>query len=300
MTTKWTDTFRGSICALVTPFTDRGELDEDALRELVEWHAGSGTHGLVICGTTGESPTLGDEEHIRAIRIAVETAKGRLPVIAGTGVNHTAHAIKLTRESEEAGADAAILAVPYYNKPTQEGIYQHYKAVHDNCGLPVLTYNIPGRSSVDMSVDTLARLAELPRLIGNKDATGGMSRASMERQACGPDFVRLSGEDPTTLGFMAHGGHGCVSVTANVAPAECAAFQNACLSGDFRTALEYQDRLMPLHRALFVETNPGPAKFALSVLGKCRNVLRLPLVPVAPQTEQVIREAMAAAGINVH
>lgn len=300
MTIAWTEKFRGSICALATPFTEEGALDAEALAALVDWHVQSGSHGLVICGTTGEAPTLHDDEHVLAIRAAVKAAAGRIPVIAGTGVNHTEHAIDLTRKAEEAGADAALLAVPYYNKPTQEGLYRHYRAVHDACGLPILIYNIPGRTAVDLSVETLARLAQLPRIVGNKDATGGIARGSLERAACGPEFVRLSGEDATTLGFMAHGGHGCVSVTANVAPAECAAFQNACLEGDFRTALALHDRLMPLHQALFVESNPGPVKFALSVLGRCRNVLRLPLVSVAPQTEKIVREAMAAAGINVH
>ena len=253
--------FQGSITALITPFKN-GEVDAKAFQRLVEWQIDQGTHGLVPVGTTGESPTLTHDEHKQVIELCIEAAAGRVPVIAGTGSNSTAEAIALTRHAKEAGADGALVVTPYYNKPTQEGLYLHYKAINDAVDIPIIIYNIPGRSIVDMSVDTMARLSKLPNIVGVKDATANMARVSQQRAAMGTEFVQLSGEDATALGFMAHGGQGCISVTANVAPALCSEFQLACLGGNFKRALEIQDRLMPLHDALFVESNPGPVKYA--------------------------------------
>ncbi len=288
--------FKGSITALITPFAD-GSVDEAAYRRLVDWQISEGTNGLVPCGTTGESATLSPEEHLQVIRICVEATAGRVPVIAGTGSNSTTEAIHYSQEAQAAGADALLIVTPYYNKPTQEGLYAHYHAIHEATGLPIIIYNIPGRCVVDLSVETLARLAELPRIVGIKDATGDIARISRQRAAAGPDFIQLSGEDATALAVMAHGGRGCISVTANVAPALCAQFQAACLAGDFTAALEIQDRLMPLHEALFVETNPAPVKYAASLLGLCAPDLRLPLVPPREATRARVRAAMAAAGL---
>ena len=287
---------RGSIPALVTPFTEDG-IDEDALRALVAWQIEEGSHGLVPAGTTGESPTLSHAEHRRVIEITIEAADGRVPVIAGTGSNSTREAIELTRHAQHAGADAALIVTPYYNKPTQEGLYAHFRAIHDATDLPIIVYNIPGRSVIDLQVATLARLAELPRIVGVKDATADMGRASRQRAACGEGFVQLSGEDATALGFMAHGGHGCISVAANVAPRLCARFQEACMRGDFAAALVLHDRLMPLHDALFVETSPAPAKYALSRLGRCAETVRLPLVGVTEATRARMDAALAHAGL---
>lgn len=288
--------FRGSFTALVTPFRN-GSVDERAFRELVDWQIAEGTNGLVPVGTTGESPTLSHAEHKQVVEWCVDQARGRVPVIAGAGSNSTAEAIDFAQHAERAGADAVLIVTPYYNKPTQEGLYQHFKAINDAIGIPVIIYNIPGRSVVDMSVDTMRRLWECKNIAGVKDATANMVRVSEQRAAMGPDFNQLSGEDGTALGFMAHGGNGCISVTSNVAPRLCAEFQSACLRGDFATALTLQDKLMPLHQALFVETNPAPAKFALSVLGKCEETVRLPLVPVSEKTRAAVRSAMVHAGL---
>jgi 4-hydroxy-tetrahydrodipicolinate synthase len=288
--------FRGSFTALVTPFKN-GAVDERAFRELVDWQIAEGTNGLVPVGTTGESPTLSHEEHERVVEWCVEQARGRVPVIAGTGSNSTAEAISLSRHAEKAGANAVLVVTPYYNKPTQEGLYQHFKAINDAIGIPIIMYNIPGRSVVDISVDTMKRLYELRNIAGVKDATANMTRVSQQRAAMGPEFNQLSGEDITALGFNAHGGHGCISVTSNVAPRLCAEFQAACLKGDFTGALKLQDKLAPLHINLFIETSPAPVKYALSLLGKCTNSLRLPMVPVSEKTQTAVREAMMHAGL---
>src|SRR6201991_1054060 len=272
--------FRGSFTALVTPFKN-GSLDEAAFRSLVSWQIAEGTHGLVPVGTTGESPTLSHDEHKRVVQWCIEEAKGRVPVIAGAGSNSTREAVELAQHAESAGANAVLIVTPYYNKPTQEGLYQHYKAINDAIGIPIIIYNIPGRSVIDMSVETMKRLFDLKNIAGVKDATANVIRVSQQRAALGPDFNQLSGEDGTALGFMAHGGHGCISVTSNVAPRLCAEFQRACLKGDYAAALKLQDKLMPLHNALFIETNPSPAKYALSLLGRCAETVRLPMVRLA-------------------
>ncbi|SHO61049.1 4-hydroxy-tetrahydrodipicolinate synthase [Pseudoxanthobacter soli DSM 19599] len=289
--------FRGSITALVTPMRD-GKVDEKAFGDFVEWQIAEGTNGLVPVGTTGESPTLSHEEHRRVVTLCVEVANGRVPVMAGAGSNNTAEAVSLARHAEEAGAQGVLVVTPYYNKPNQEGLYQHFRAVAGATGLPLYIYNIPPRSVIDMSVETMARLfADCPTVKGVKDATANLARVSLQREACGPDFVQLSGEDATALGFNAHGGVGCISVTANVAPKLVSEFQAACLAGDYAKALEYQDKLMPLHRALFLEPNPTGAKYALSVLGRLANEVRLPLVPIGPATAKEIEAAMAHAGL---
>jgi len=288
--------FQGSYTALITPMRD-GAVDGEAFQKFVDWQIAEGSHGLVPVGTTGESPTLSHDEHHLVVDLCVEAAAGRVPVIAGTGSNNTQEAITLTQHAQKASADAALVVMPYYNKPTQEGLYQHFKAIHDASDLPIIIYNIPGRSAVDMSVETMARLFELPNITGVKDATADLARISKQRLAMGPDFVQLSGEDPTALGFMAHGGHGCISVTANVAPALCSRFHKMCLAGDFAGALAIQDKLMPLHMALFVEASPGPVKYAASVLGLCGPGIRLPLVEPTAETCKLVREALAYAGL---
>jgi 4-hydroxy-tetrahydrodipicolinate synthase len=288
--------FRGSFTALVTPFKN-GSLDEKAFRALVDWQVGEGTSGFVPVGTTGESPTLSHEEHRQVVKWCVEQARGRVPVIAGAGSNSTEEAIEFAKHAQECGADAVLVVTPYYNKPTQEGLYQHFKAINDAIGIPIIIYNIPVRSVIDMSVDTMKRLFELDNIAGVKDATANVVRVSQQRAAMGEGFNQFSGEDATALGFMAHGGHGCISVTSNVAPRLCAEFQDACLKGDYRTALKLQDKLMPLHMALFIETNPAPVKFALSVLGKCAETVRLPMVPIAERSKAAVREAMVHAGL---
>src|SRR4249920_2753987 len=288
--------FRGSFTALVTPFKN-GSLDEKAFRDIVEWQISEGTNGLVPVGTTGESPTLSHDEHKKVVEWCIDQVDGRVPVIAGSGSNSTAEAIELSRHAEEAGADAVLIVTPYYNKPTQEGLYQHYKAINDAIGIPIIIYNIPGRSIVEMSVGTMARLFELKNIAGVKDATANMTRVTQQRAAIGADFNQLSGEDITALGFMAHGGHGCISVTSNVAPRLCAEFQSACLRGDYAAALKLQDKLMPLHNNLFIETNPAPAKYALSVLGKIADTVRLPMVPLAEKSKAAVRDAMVHAGL---
>ncbi len=288
--------FKGSITALITPFKN-GKVDDRAFQKLVEWQIDQGTHGLVPCGTTGESPTLTHDEHRRVVELCIEAAAGRVPVIAGTGSNSTAEAVELTRHAKSAGADGVLVVTPYYNKPTQEGLYLHFKAINDCADVPVVMYNIPGRSVIDMSVETMARLFKLKNIVGVKDATANMARASQQRAALGSEFIQLSGEDATALGFMAHGGQGCISVTANVAPALCAEFQLACLAGNFRLALQLQDRLMPLHDALFVESNPGPVKYAASRLGLCTGETRLPLAPLASASRKRVDDALSAVGL---
>lgn len=287
---------RGSLPALITPFKD-GAVDFAALDALVDWHIAEGSHGLVPVGTTGESPTLSHEEHEQVVEAVVKRVRGRIPVVAGAGSNNTTEAIRLIRHAERVGADAALVVTPYYNKPTQAGLIAHYTALHDASNLPIIIYNIPGRSVVDMSPETMGALAKLPRIIGVKDATGKIERVSMQRETCGKDFLQLSGEDATALGFNAHGGLGCISVTANVAPRLCAAFQEATLRGDYATALEFQDRLMPLHTAIFIEPGLAGAKYALSRLGHCRNEVRLPLLGVTDKTAAAIDAAMRHAGL---
>ena len=290
-------TFRGSMTALVTPFKN-GKVDEAAFRGHVDWQIAQGTHGLVPVGTTGESPTLSHAEHKSVVEWCINEAKGRVPVIAGAGSNNTNEAVELSRHAEKAGADAVLIVTPYYNKPNQEGLYQHYKAINDAIGIPIIIYNIPPRSIVDMSVDTMARLYELKNIVGVKDATGNIVRVSQQRQAMGPDFIQLSGEDATALAFNVHGGHGCISVSSNVAPKACADFQTASLSGDYAKALTYQDKLFQLHSALFVEPNPAGPKYALSVLGRMSDEVRLPMVPTTEPTRAIIRKAMAFAGLT--
>jgi 4-hydroxy-tetrahydrodipicolinate synthase len=282
--------------ALVTPFKN-GSVDLDALKSLVEWQIESGSSALVPVGTTGESPTLSHQEHEMVIEEVVKAAAGRVPVIAGAGSNNTDEGIRFIRHAESVGANAALVVTPYYNKPTQEGLYQHFKAMHDAADLPIIIYNIPGRSAVDMSVETMARLAKLPRIVGVKDATADLSRVPLQRLACGSDFVQLSGEDATALGFNAHGGRGCISVTANVAPKLCADMQAATARGDYGTALEITDRLMPLHIAIFMEPGLAGAKYGLSLLGRCSNEIRLPLTEVSDPTKAAIRDAMVHAGL---
>ncbi len=288
--------FSGSFTAMITPFKD-GQVDEEAFVRLVEWQIEEGTHGLVPVGTTGESPTLSHDEHKRVVELCIEVAAKRVPVIAGAGSNSTTEAIELSKHAKEAGADGALIVTPYYNKPTQSGLYAHYKAISDSVDIPVIIYNIPGRSVIDMSVETMAELFKLPNIVGVKDATADLARVSLQRQAMGSDFNQLSGEDATALGFMAHGGHGCISVTSNVAPKLCSEFQKACLDGNFDTALKIQDQLMPLHDALFVESSPGPIKYAVSKLGKCGPDTRLPLAAILPSTCQQVDSAMAKAGL---
>ncbi|ACM02114.1 Dihydrodipicolinate synthase [Cereibacter sphaeroides KD131] len=280
----------------MTPFKN-GELDLDTLKKLVDWQIAEGSTGLVPVGTTGESPTLSHEEHETVIEAVVKAAAGRVPVIAGAGSNSTAEGIRLIRFAETVGADAALVVTPYYNKPTQAGMIAHFTALHDCCSLPIVIYNIPGRSVVDMSPETMGTLARLPRIVGVKDATGKIERVSQQRASCGPDFIQLSGEDATALGFNAHGGVGCISVTANVAPRLCAEFQQATLAGDFAKALEYQDRLMPLHEAIFLEPGLVGAKYALSKLGLCSDEVRLPLVGLTDATKARIEAAMRHAGL---
>ena len=288
--------FKGSIPALITPFANGG-VDEKAFQDLVDWQIKQGSHGVVPCGTTGESPTLTHEEDMRVTALCVEAAAGRVPVIAGTGSNNTEEAIQLTRAAKEAGADAVLVVTPYYNKPSQDGLYAHYKAIHDAVEIPIVIYNIPGRSIVDMSVETMARLAALPNIVGVKDATADLTRPAKTRAAIGPDFAQLSGEDATVVPFLAQGGHGCISVTCNVAPRACADLHEAWQRHDVETVQQINDRLMPLHEALFAEPSPGPVKYAASLLDLADNKLRLPLVPIKPETEAKVRDAMVHAGL---
>ena len=288
--------FHGSMPALVTPFKE-GKIDEPAYRGLIDWQIASGSHGLVPVGTTGESPTLSHEEHRRAVDICIDEARGRVPVIAGAGSNNTAEAIQLARHAESAGADAVLVVTPYYNKPTQAGLYEHFRAVNDAIGIPIFIYNIPPRSVVDMSVDTMKRLSELSNIVGVKDATGDVGRVSRQRHTIGPDFIQLSGEDMTALAAMAAGGHGCISVTANIAPELCSELMEATFKGDWAHALRLQDRLTPLHAAIFAEPGVNGTKYALSLLGRIQPETRLPLLPVGEATEALIRRAMVHAGL---
>jgi 4-hydroxy-tetrahydrodipicolinate synthase len=290
------DRIKGSITALITPFNN-GEIDETAFRRLVEWQIAEGTHGLVPCGTTGESPTLSHTEHMRVVEVCVEAAGGRVPVIAGAGSNSTREAIELTRHAKSIGADAALTVTPYYNKPTQEGLYRHFAAIADAVDIPLVLYNIPGRSIVDISVETMARLSKVANIVGVKDATGNIARSSRDRAALPAKFIRLSGDDGSALGFMAHGGRGCISVTSNVAPRACAEFQTACLAGDYKKALQFQDRLMELHDALFCEASPAPTKYAASLLGICGDGVRLPIVPLSEKGRETVRGAMKTANL---
>jgi 4-hydroxy-tetrahydrodipicolinate synthase len=287
---------RGSLVALITPFRDGG-VDEKAFQSFVDWQIGQGTHGVVPCGTTGESPTLSHAEHKRVVELCVEVAKGRVPVVAGSGSNSTEEAIDLTRHAKKAGADAALIVTPYYNKPTQEGLYQHYKAINDAVDLPIIIYNIPPRCVIDMSVATMARLAKLPNIVGVKDATNDLVRPLRTRAAIGPDFTMLSGEDGTVMAFMAQGGDGCISVTANVAPRACADMHEAWRKGDTAAAMKINARLAPLNDALFVETSPAPVKYACSLIGKSSPDVRLPLVAASPQAQETVRTAMRSAGV---
>ncbi|TQD36138.1 4-hydroxy-tetrahydrodipicolinate synthase [Rhodobacter capsulatus] len=288
--------FKGSFPALVTPFSN-GAVDWDTLKKLVDWHIAQGSHGLVPVGTTGESPTLSHEEHNEVVRVVVETAAKRVPVIAGAGSNATAEGIELIRHAEENGADAALVVTPYYNKPTQRGMVAHFTAMHDACNLPIIIYNIPGRSVVDMMPETMGQLAQLPRIVGVKDATGDLSRVAKQRMTCGADFLQLSGEDATAVGFNAMGGVGCISVTANVAPKLCAEMQEATLRGDYAKALEYQDLLLPLHIAIFMEPGVAGAKYAMSKLGLCSPEVRLPLTELTDGTKAALDAAMKHAGL---
>ncbi len=287
---------QGSICALVTPFND-GAVDDSSYEELVEWQIDQGTEGLVPCGTTGESPTLSHNEHMRVVEICINVAKGRVPVIAGTGSNSTEEAIMLTKHAKKAGADAALVVTPYYNKPTQEGLYQHYKALNDAVDLPVIIYNIPGRSIIDMTVDTMTRLAKLPNIIGVKDATNDVARATRQKIAMGTDFIQLSGEDGTQIGFLAQGGGGCISVTANVAPKQMSDFHKAWRDGNIKEAQTLNERLMPLHMGLFCESSPGPVKYAASLLGKCSSETRLPMCEISEESKRTVEVAMRSAGL---
>ncbi|TVR83224.1 MAG: 4-hydroxy-tetrahydrodipicolinate synthase [Rhodospirillales bacterium] len=288
--------FKGSIVALITPFRD-GAFDEEAYRALVHWQVAEGTDGIVPCGTTGESPTLSHAEHKRVVDVCIDAVAGRVPVIAGSGSNATDEAIDLTRHAKAAGAAAALVVTPYYNKPTQEGLYRHFKAIAGAVDIPIIVYNIPGRCVVDMSVETMARLAKIPNIVGVKDATQDLARPIRTRLAIGEAFCQLSGEDGTALPFLAAGGHGCISVTANVAPALCAQVQRAWRDGDYGTAMSLHDRLMPLHVALFCETSPGPVKYAASLLGKCEAEVRLPLTEIGDDSRNRVRQAMKHVGI---
>jgi len=290
------DRIRGSITALITPFRD-GKVDLKALAEIVERQVAEGTLGLVPCGTTGETPTLSHDEFLAVIGTTVKVAKGRVPVIAGTGSNSTAHTIELTQEAEKLGADAALVVTPYYNRPTQEGLYLHYHAVAAATRLPILIYNIPARAAVEMSVETMGRVAKIANVVGVKDATANIGRVTQQRLACGADFIQISGEDPTAIGFNAQGGVGCISVTSNVAPRLCADMQNATLKGDYAAARAIQDRLMPLHEALFCETSPAPVKYAASLLGLCGEDCRLPLAPLTESSKARVRAAMTKVGL---
>ena len=287
---------KGSLPALVTPFKN-GQLDLDTLKQLIEWHIECGTSGFVPVGTTGESPTLSHDEHEIVVEKVVRAVAGRKPVIAGAGSNNTTEAMRFLQHAEAVGADAGLVVTPYYNKPTQRGLIAHFTALHDCCTLPIIIYNIPGRSVIDMTPQTMGELAKLPRIIGVKDATGDVTRVSKQRASCGADFIQLSGEDASAIGFNAHGGTGCISVTANVAPRLCAEFQAATLAGDYARALEYQDRLMPLHEAIFIEPGLVGAKYGLSLLGKCTNEVRSPLTGLLDSTKSAIRNAMVHAGL---
>jgi 4-hydroxy-tetrahydrodipicolinate synthase len=289
--------FRGSFVALITPFKD-GAFDEAAFRDLVEWQIAEGTQGLVPCGTTGESPTLSHEEHRRVTEVCIEVTNGRVPVIAGAGSNSTQESLDLAVHAKTAGADGALVVTPYYNKPTQDGMYQHFKAINDAVDIPIIIYNIPPRSVIDMSVATMARLAKLPNIVGVKDATSDLNRPILTEIEIGAGFCQLSGEDGTAIPFLAAGGHGCISVTANIAPKMCADMQNAWEAGDVAAAMELQTKLMPVHGALFCETSPGPVKYAAGLLGICADETRLPMTEIAETSKVRVRDAIQGAGIS--
>lgn len=289
--------FSGSLVALITPMRPDGAVDEDALAKLVEWQIVQGTQGLIPVGTTGESPTLSHDEHRRVVELTIEVTAGRVPVIAGAGSNSTAEAIELTRHAKQSGANAALVVTPYYNKPTQDGLYRHFSAIADAVDLPVIIYNIPPRSVVDMSVETMAKLARHPNIVGVKDATANLTRPQHTAAACGEDFVQLSGEDHTALPFLAAGGHGCISVSANIAPAQCRAMHQAWADGRVKDAMAIQRRLLPVHDAMFAETSPGPVKYAASLLGYGSEFCRLPLAPLGDATRNRVRDAMVSAGL---
>jgi 4-hydroxy-tetrahydrodipicolinate synthase len=288
--------FKGSFTALITPFKN-GTVDDKAFQKFVDWQIKEGTHGLVPCGTTGESPTLSHEEQMHVTELCIEVAKGRAAVIAGTGSNSTDEAISLTQHAKQAGADAALMVTPYYNKPTQEGLYRHFKAVADAVDLPIIIYNIPGRSVINMTTETMARLAKHPNIVGVKDATADLVRPVKTRLAMGPDFCQLSGEDATVVPFLAQGGHGCISVSSNVAPRLCADLHNAWQKGDMKTVATLNDRLMPLHDAMFIESSPGPVKYAAGLLGLCSDELRLPLCEIAESSKKAVRDALVSVGL---
>ncbi len=288
--------FKGSIPALITPFVN-GKIDESSLRDIVEWHISEGSNGLVAVGTTGESPTLNHDEHKSVIEIVVKQTKNRIPVLAGTGSNSTAESIELTKFAQEIGADGALVVAPYYNKPNQRGLYNHFKEINDCADIPIIIYNIPSRSIVDVDVSTMARLSELKNIVGVKDATGDIGRVSDTRAACGLEFIQLCGNDEIALGFNAHGGNGCISVIANLAPRMSSKFQYLMANGDYEEALKIQDKLLPLHRAAFMEPNPCPIKYGMSLLGKCSNELRSPLMTVEKGTEKAISKALRHAGL---
>ena len=288
--------FNGVLPALVTPFRD-GAVDESAFVSLVERQIAGGVHGLVPVGTTGETSTLSHDEHRRVVELCVKTAAGRVPIIAGAGSNSTAEAIELAQHGKAVGADAVLVVTPYYNRPSQEGLYAHYAAIAEAVEIPIVIYNVPGRTAVDISNVTLARLAKLPNIVGIKDATGDLARASEQRLMCGPEWVMLTGDDPTALGYLAHGGHGCISVTSNVAPDLCATFFNAALRGDWQTALYWQDRLIRLHKALFSDASPAPTKFAMAHLGLCTEEARLPITPASEASRAAVLDAMREAGV---
>ena len=289
--------FHGSMVALVTPMREDGSIDEETFVRFINWQIAQGTHGIVPVGTTGESPTLTHDEHKRVVELAIETAAGRVPVIAGAGSNSTAEAIGLAKHAKKAGADAVLVVTPYYNKPTQEGLFRHYTAIADEADIPIIIYNIPGRSVIDMSVETMARLAKHRNIVGVKDATANLTRPLHTTRACGEDFAQLSGEDHTAIAYLASGGHGCISVTANVAPALCAQMHAAWNAGDVKTAMAIQARLVPLHDAMFVESNPGPVKYAASLLGFGSNTCRLPMAPIAQASADKVRAAMVEVGL---
>jgi 4-hydroxy-tetrahydrodipicolinate synthase len=292
--------FKGSIVALITPFKD-SNLDDESFVSIIDYHLKNGTNGLVPGGTTGESPTISHDEHRKIIEICVKESSGKIPVIAGTGSNSTDEAVALTKFSEKAGADAALVVTPYYNKPTQEGLYQHYKAINDNCGIPIIIYNIPPRSVVDMSVDTMARLFELKNIIGVKDATANLDRVTQQKNKMGDEFVQLSGEDVTALEFNLRGGNGCISVTANIAPKLCSEFQEASLAKNnnnlISKAKQINEKLLPLHNSLFIESNPSGVKYGASLLGLCSEEVRLPLVKTTAPTKKIVKSAMSRAGL---
>ncbi|MBB4267676.1 4-hydroxy-tetrahydrodipicolinate synthase [Roseospira visakhapatnamensis] len=289
--------FQGSLTALITPFAADGSVDADAFQAFVDWQIKEGSNGVIPVGTTGESPTLTHEEHKRVVELCVEAVGGRVPVIAGAGSNATHEAMDFARHAKSAGADAALVVTPYYNKPSQEGLYQHYKAIHDAADIPIIIYNIPGRSVVDMSVATMARLAKLPNIVGVKDSTNDLARPLATRLEIGPDFCLLSGEDATAAAFLAQGGHGCISVTSNVAPALCAQMHAAWRAGDLATFATVRDRLMPLHQVLFTDTSPGPVKAAAALLGKCAPTTRLPLVPISDATRDSVEAVLRRVGV---